>query len=213
MSTTSSALSQQSDNVRPVQSRIVLFRGCLRKGTAVELRMSRKERDRLKVMSVLAEGRLKQMQAAGLLRLSVRQVRRLLRRYEREGDVGLVHRSRGRPSNRLAPTPRQGPPVGSTLQAVGSIWRETGHFYFALTGAFCHLGHRGPYQVTRPTARMPPAKFPAHSSVRLVPCPHQEPIAKTAVGFVGRGSDCRNGRLREALADPRRRPYHADCGR
>ena len=69
----------------------------------MELRMSRKERDRLKVMAALAEGRLKQIQAAGLLRLSVRRVRRLLRRYEREGDVGLVHRSRGRPSNRRIP--------------------------------------------------------------------------------------------------------------
>jgi hypothetical protein len=68
-----------------------------------ELRMSCKERDRLKVMAVLAEGRLKQVEAGGLLRLSVRQVRRLLRRYEREGDAGLVHRSRGRPSNRRIP--------------------------------------------------------------------------------------------------------------
>jgi transposase len=68
-----------------------------------ELRMSCKERDRLKVMAALAEGRLKQVEAGGLLRLSVRQVRRLLRRYEREGDAGLVHRSRGRPSNRRIP--------------------------------------------------------------------------------------------------------------
>jgi hypothetical protein len=69
----------------------------------MELRMSRKERDRLKVMAALAECRLKQVEAGRLLRLSVRQVRRLLRRYEREGDVGLVHRSRGRPSNRRIP--------------------------------------------------------------------------------------------------------------
>ncbi len=65
--------------------------------------MSRKERDRLKVVSALAECRLKQVEASRLLRLSVRQVRRLLRRYREEGDVGLVHRSRGRPSNRRIP--------------------------------------------------------------------------------------------------------------
>jgi len=69
----------------------------------VELRMSRKERDRLKVVAALAEGRLKQVEAARRLRLSERQVRRILRRYEAEGDAGLVHRSRGGPSNRRLP--------------------------------------------------------------------------------------------------------------
>ncbi len=62
--------------------------------------MSAKERDRLKVMGALSEGRLKQEQAGRLLKLSSRQVRRLLRRWRAQGDAGLVHRSRGRPSNR-----------------------------------------------------------------------------------------------------------------
>ena len=65
--------------------------------------MSQKERDRLKVMASLSAGRLKQQAAARLLGLSVRQVRRLLRRYRGEGDAGLVHRSRGRQSNRKTP--------------------------------------------------------------------------------------------------------------
>jgi len=70
----------------------------------MELRMSRKERDRLKVMAALAEGRLKQAEAAARVRLSVRQVRRILRRYEAEGDAGLVHRTPGRPAaNQVAP--------------------------------------------------------------------------------------------------------------
>ena len=64
----------------------------------MELRMSRKERDRLKVVAAVAEGRLKQAEAAARVRLSVRQVRRILRRYEAEGDAGLVHRARGRPA-------------------------------------------------------------------------------------------------------------------
>jgi hypothetical protein len=67
----------------------------------MELRMSAKERDRMKVMAALAEGRLKQVEAARLMRLTVRQVRRLQERYAAQGDAGLVHRSRGRPSNRL----------------------------------------------------------------------------------------------------------------
>ena len=62
--------------------------------------MSAKERDRMKVMSALVEGRLKQVEAARLMRLSVRHVRRLQERYAAHGDGGLVHRSRGRPSVR-----------------------------------------------------------------------------------------------------------------
>ena len=67
-----------------------------------ELRMSRKERDRLKVMSRVSSGQISQVQAALELRLSARQVRRILQRYCEQGDAGLIHRLRGRlPGNRL----------------------------------------------------------------------------------------------------------------
>ena len=66
----------------------------------MDLRMSEKERDRLKVMASLNEGRIRQKAVARLLGLSTRQVKRILRRYRAEGDGGLLHRSRGRPSNR-----------------------------------------------------------------------------------------------------------------
>jgi len=69
----------------------------------MELRMSRKERDRLKVVAALAERRLRQRAAGRLVGLSERQVRRILVRYRAEGDAGLVHRARGRPSNRRVP--------------------------------------------------------------------------------------------------------------
>jgi len=69
----------------------------------MELRMSRKERDRLKVMAALAQRRMRQKEASRLLRLSERQARRILARYRAEGDAGLVHRARGRPSNRRLP--------------------------------------------------------------------------------------------------------------
>ena len=66
----------------------------------MELRMSRKERDRLKVMDQLHKGQINQQQASQWLGLSVRQVRRLLRRYQTQGDRGLVHCLRDRSSNR-----------------------------------------------------------------------------------------------------------------
>ena len=63
-------------------------------------RMSSKELDRLSLMRELELGRLTQRRAAQLLGISARQVRRIVRRYERDGPAGLIHRSRGRPSNR-----------------------------------------------------------------------------------------------------------------
>jgi transposase len=62
--------------------------------------MSQEERDRMRVVNQLDGGQITQQEASGQLEISVRQVRRLLRRYEKEGDAGLVHKLRGRPSNR-----------------------------------------------------------------------------------------------------------------
>ena len=70
--------------------------------------MSRRDRDVLKVMSLVLEGNRTQEEAGRLLGLSVRQVRRVQRRLERKGDVGVVHRLRGKPSNaRLEPSVRK----------------------------------------------------------------------------------------------------------
>lgn len=64
------------------------------------IEMSQRERDRLKVMASVLEGRRTQPEAARLLRRCVRQVRRIQRRLEAQGDAGVIHRLRGRPSNR-----------------------------------------------------------------------------------------------------------------
>ena len=65
----------------------------------MELRMSQKERDRIRVLEEIVAGRLKQCEAADILHLSSRQLRRILKRYLAEGDQGLVHALRGRQSN------------------------------------------------------------------------------------------------------------------
>ena len=62
--------------------------------------MRSQDRDRLKVVSNAEKGRLTQKQAGDQLGLSERQVRRLVKRIRQEGDGGLIHRSRERPSNR-----------------------------------------------------------------------------------------------------------------
>src|SRR6266566_1274211 len=62
------------------------------------------ERDRLQVMSQLAERRLTRRRAAALLGLSERQIRRLYRAFRRDGAKALASRHRGRPSNRQLAT-------------------------------------------------------------------------------------------------------------
>lgn len=61
--------------------------------------MSQRERDVLKVMSLVLSGKRTQAEAARLLGRSQRQVRRIQRRLEDKGDAGVVHRLRGRASN------------------------------------------------------------------------------------------------------------------
>ena len=61
--------------------------------------MSVKELRRLHVIQQVLDRKMKQVQAAEVLGLSDRQIRRLVKRVGVEGECGLVHRSRGRPSN------------------------------------------------------------------------------------------------------------------
>lgn len=62
--------------------------------------LSKRERDRLVVLRQVKEGKLKQKAAARQLGLSPRWVKKLVKRIRPEGDRGLAHRLRGRPSNR-----------------------------------------------------------------------------------------------------------------
>jgi transposase len=76
--------------------------------TTDRISMSQSERDVLKIMHQVLAGTLRQSEAARLLRLSVRQVRRIQRRLEAEGDQAVIHRLRGQPSNhRIDPAYRQ----------------------------------------------------------------------------------------------------------
>jgi len=65
--------------------------------------MSRKERDRLTVMTGVKRQELTLVQAGELMAVCYRQSQRIWRRYQADGDAGLVHRLRGRPSARRQP--------------------------------------------------------------------------------------------------------------
>jgi transposase len=61
--------------------------------------MSQKELSRLEVIQRIKRKTLKQRQAAELLSISVRQVKRLCKAYQVSGAAGLISKRRGQPSN------------------------------------------------------------------------------------------------------------------
>jgi transposase len=65
--------------------------------------MSTGELERVEVMGRVAKEELKLTDAAAMLQLSYRQVKRLWRRYRRKGSKGLQHGNAGRASNRSKP--------------------------------------------------------------------------------------------------------------
>ena len=65
-----------------------------------KLRLSRKERGRLEVLSKVRKGGISLAKAAELLKVSYRQVLRIWQRFVAEGSLGLKHGLRDRPSNR-----------------------------------------------------------------------------------------------------------------
>jgi transposase len=63
------------------------------------LLMNRKERQRKAMVEAVKNIHFTVNEAAERLGITSRQMRRILRRYEQEGDIGLVHRHRGKISN------------------------------------------------------------------------------------------------------------------
>jgi transposase len=64
------------------------------------IKMSLIELKRLKVIQEAIAKHISQKAAASIIALSERQIRRLIRAVRDEGDQGIVHKGRGKPSNR-----------------------------------------------------------------------------------------------------------------
>ncbi len=62
--------------------------------------MSHIEIERIGIMERLIRGEIKHEQASQLMGLSIRQCKRLKKKYKEQGTEGIVHKSRGMPSNR-----------------------------------------------------------------------------------------------------------------
>src|SRR6266850_3912373 len=67
--------------------------------------LSQRERDRLRVLQDVQQGHLTQVAAAQRIKITDRQVRRLLLRLREQGDRAVIHGLRGRPSNRKFAAP------------------------------------------------------------------------------------------------------------
>src|SRR5215469_9577607 len=65
-----------------------------------QLVMTQADRDRLVALKKVKKKLITQREAAAELGLSVRQVKRLLYALKKQGDKGVVHGLRGKPSNR-----------------------------------------------------------------------------------------------------------------
>jgi len=61
--------------------------------------MSNKEVNRIAVLDRLNKKEIKQKLAAEILELSVRQIQRLIKNYQKRGNISLIHRNRGKISN------------------------------------------------------------------------------------------------------------------
>jgi hypothetical protein len=68
------------------------------------LPMSKKELSRVEVLERIKAQKMSQQKGAEALGLSIRQVRRLQKKYAEQGAAGLIHQGRGKPSNNRLPT-------------------------------------------------------------------------------------------------------------
>src|SRR3989338_9599304 len=65
--------------------------------------MSERELKRSHIIHKVLDKELKQVKAAEFLSLSDRQIRRIVKRVRKEGNTGVIHKSRGRVSNKAIP--------------------------------------------------------------------------------------------------------------
>jgi len=108
------------------------------------LAMSQKERMRLVMMNRVEGKAMTIKEAAEVMGISYRQGRRIYRRYVSEGDKGLAHRNRGRPSNRSKPC--------ELREIVLALYREQ-YWDFGPTLAAEKLVERDGYEVDHETLR------------------------------------------------------------
>src|SRR4030067_1499482 len=108
------------------------------------IRMSQKERDRLQVLHEANQRHITQKGAGAQMGVTERWVRKLLARMRKQGDRAVIHRLRGRRSNRKIPD-------GVRKKVVGLVQRESRDFGPTLASEY--LAQRHGVRVSRETLR------------------------------------------------------------
>ena len=89
--------------------------------------MTEKELNQVSIFEDLKNKKMRQKEAAKILALSIRQIKRKLKKYRKFGAVSLIHKSRGRPSNNRLDENF----VGKTLNLVRAKYADFGPSFAA----------------------------------------------------------------------------------
>lgn len=68
-----------------------------------DIRMTTKELKKVEILALVCKGEMKMEEGARKLELTKRHLRRLRKRYEKEGGRGIAHKSRGKISRYAFP--------------------------------------------------------------------------------------------------------------
>ena len=107
--------------------------------------MTQRDRDRLVVLKKAEKKLIGQGQAARELGITARQIRRLLRRLKKDGDKAVIHKLRGRPSNRKTD--------GKTREKIVRILSEEVYRDFGPTLASEYLADKHDTRIGREALR------------------------------------------------------------
>jgi len=109
-----------------------------------DIKMSVRERRRLEILSRVKDHLVTLKKATDLLGLSYRHTRRIYKRYREQGDKGLIHKSRGRPSSHRMEE--------KTRDTIIKLYREK-YWDFGPTLASEHLESSDNYALNHETLR------------------------------------------------------------
>ena len=88
--------------------------------------MSKRELNRIDVLARLDAGRLTTLAAADLMRVTVRQTHRLLKRYRDGGAPAIADRRRGRPSNNRLSDVVRDHAIAAGPAVLRGLWPDVG---------------------------------------------------------------------------------------
>jgi transposase-like protein len=110
-----------------------------------QLLMNQRDRDRLEILKEVKKKHTKQAEAAQELKISVRQLQRLLKAHAERGDRAVIHALRGKPSNRKI--------EGKLEQRAKEILSREEYRGFGPTLASEYLANKHALTVSRETVR------------------------------------------------------------